>query len=206
MVYSRISRLVALMQFWSWPQRVIMVYCPSRCYRTTPRSEVDLNRSLWYSVEYLLCFSSCVLKLTSTGHYGIQKRQKLALFHRSEVDLNRSLWYTSASGLQRLVYVLKLTSTGHYGITLAELTRNPRKFWSWPQQVIMVYSLMCIYFVHNRSEVDLNRSLWYTSTRTSTRSCSVLKLTSTGHYGIRGVIVTEQKAVFWSWPQQVIMV
>ena len=35
-------------------------------------SEVDLNRSLWYSYVSHGQQSHAVLKLTSTGHYGIE--------------------------------------------------------------------------------------------------------------------------------------
>ena len=35
-------------------------------------SEVDLNGSLWYKPLCCICCTESVLKLTSTGHYGIQ--------------------------------------------------------------------------------------------------------------------------------------
>ena len=103
--------------FWSWPQRVIMVYrleiwCPiQRC------SEVDLNGSLWYIAR------------------GLRHTRDIC----SEVDLNGSLWYSETSAHSSAPQVLKLTSTGHYGILAASSMLRRYKFWSWPQRVIMVY-------------------------------------------------------------------
>ena len=71
-----------------------MVYPQSLLLHIRPRSEVDLNRSLWY---------------ISLVH-GMQ------VANSSEVDLNRSLWYTVFPIATPLDLVLKLTSTGHYGI------------------------------------------------------------------------------------------
>ncbi len=57
------------------------------------RSEVDLNGSLWYSFFVGDDFYWLVLKLTSTGHYGIIVAVVVIVELRSEVDLNGSLWY-----------------------------------------------------------------------------------------------------------------
>ena len=65
----------------------------------------------------LYATSSLVLKLTSTGHYGIQNALAACPLDGSEVDLNRSLWYMFDKVSKQPFYVLKLTSTGHYGIT-----------------------------------------------------------------------------------------
>ena len=48
-----------------------MVYERSEVVRIVLRSEVDLNRSLWYRLIAGDGVSLIVLKLTSTGHYGI---------------------------------------------------------------------------------------------------------------------------------------
>ena len=69
-----------------------------------------------------------VLKLTSTGHYGIAFMAAQAVCGRSEVDLNRSLWYTISTASSCDVTVLKLTSTGHYGIHRKLLAYDEYKF------------------------------------------------------------------------------
>ena len=48
----------------------------------------------------------------------------------------------------------------------------------------MVYGACHGASVPDRSEVDLNGSLWYRQGLDSKRRIQVLKLTSTGHYGI----------------------
>ena len=80
------------------------------------RSEVDLNGSLWYTARRGYLQICMVLKLTSTGHYGILMLAMPVAQVRSEVDLNGSLWYMITWYNARAFVVLKLTSTGHYGI------------------------------------------------------------------------------------------
>ena len=79
-------------------------------------------------------------------------------------------------------------------------------FWSWPQRVIMVYVPDSWTLWSPRSEVDLNGSLWYIKTKTNKYKYDVLKLTSTGHYGIPVSFAAFSGIGFWSWPQRVIMV
>ena len=49
---------------------------------------------------------------------------------------------------------------------------------------------------HTGSEVDLNGSLWYKQGRCAGAVPQVLKLTSTGHYGIRDVELTVEDYEF----------
>ena len=49
----------------------------------------------------------------------------------------------------------------------------------------MVYRYPLMYFSSFSSEVDLNGSLWYIEMVDMLEREQVLKLTSTGHYGIR---------------------
>ena len=95
--------------------------------RETHGSEVDLNGSLWYTVPFSIWHSNVVLKLTSTGHYGITIPHMSVGGVCSEVDLNGSLWYIAASKLKLQPVVLKLTSTGHYGID--DAARDAYKRW-----------------------------------------------------------------------------
>ena len=52
-------------------QRLIMVYSVGEVVARARRSEVDLNGSLWYIIDMCNAEQGDVLKLTSTGHYGI---------------------------------------------------------------------------------------------------------------------------------------
>ena len=56
-------------------------------------SEVDPNRSLWYTTIHSQENRLMVLKLTPTGHYGIVHAAGKYIEPCSEVDPNRSLWY-----------------------------------------------------------------------------------------------------------------
>ena len=59
-------------QFWSWPYRVIMVYNRNIKLQMDKCSEVDPIGSLWYNLLQSGLNVSRVLKLTLSGHYGIQ--------------------------------------------------------------------------------------------------------------------------------------
>ena len=169
--------------FWSWLQRVIMIYHHLLVHNEHSRSEVDSNESLWYKcLGVWRCYYSVlkltptshydiftvlrvtrakrVLKLTPTSHYDIEFRVEKKTCASSEVDSNESLWYRNARASPRSRTVLKLTPTSHYDIQ--------QKAW-W-----------CCCFC---SEVDSNESLWYNQPR-----------------------APHSLWTFWSWLQRVIMI
>ena len=136
------------MLFWSWPQRVIMVYGAAITRRTTA----------W--------FWSWPQRVIMVYYFLAMTLDEIS----SEVDPKGSLWYTSRAYRQQRDYVLKLTPKGHYGIRAGWISHSEYQFWSWPQRVIMVYILYHTTNTSLRSEVDPKGSLWYKQKRTCLRS------------------------------------
>ena len=113
---SNTKYLHVSLEFWSWLQRVIMIYYP--------RDYMRITLLFWSWLQRVIMI------------YGLNLRQSLT--GCSEVDSNESLWYIGKRVNFFVYLVLKLTPTSHYDILQRCHSQSNLLFWSWLQRVIMI--------------------------------------------------------------------